>query len=208
MPLLLILTMLLAGATAPGGSDDALGLGLVQPQLVAGEVLLLYGGRAAEGGPDLRIPPDTLVFVQGAHFVEVHAPPWIFPEAMKLDYDLLFFRARTLSRTWIEIVANRRTGETRWVRREAVRFLPWTDFLLDVAAVDVRDAATNPLRQAPDEASERLPLPAEAVLRPLAIRDQWMLVAVAEEIGGATVRVGWLRWNDGARLLIDYRLLS
>ncbi|MEQ9570257.1 MAG: hypothetical protein RLN75_08725 [Longimicrobiales bacterium] len=190
------------------------GVGIVQPTLDPERPLYFYPAADPGDGPGVVGPTDSVTFAESPHFVGIAtAPPWFAPEGMKLDYDLLWLRAETLTRNFIEVVVNgteprpRFTPRTAWVDRHAVRFRPWAEFLLDVYSVETLEPAGNPLRSAPaPDAPERGPS-ADLPLRPLAIRGEWMRVegADAREAGLPT---GWIRWWRDGRLLVSFSLLS
>jgi hypothetical protein len=202
----LMLALLLSSpSNAP--QEASLGVGIVRSPLDPAQPLYFYGVPDLDTLPDASSPQDSVTFRAGPHHVSVAtAPPWFVPEAMKLEYGLLHLRARTLTRHWIEVVVNERTGTTRWVDRSAVTFEPWPVFLLGVVTVEVTDPQANPIRSGPDEAA---PIRARtsALLRPLAVQGDWLQVGPSP-LASAQVPVGWIRWRDEKRLLITYSLLS
>ena len=124
---------------------------------------------------------------------------------MKLDYDLLFLRAKTLTRNWIEVVVNRETGQTSWIDRHAVECIHWPTFLLNVVAVEVNDPEGNPVRVKPLDHASVL-ADATLSLQPLAIQGSWLQVST-NGLADRIAPTGWIRWRDGDRLLITYSLL-
>ena len=201
-----VAALLFSGAGMPEATVPV-GVGLVRPALVPGQPLYFYGVSDLDDRPGALVPQDSLTFRQGAHYVDVAtAPPWFVPEVLKLDYDLLVLRAKTLARHWVEVVVNQRTGETRWVDRHAVRLDLWPDALLNMAAVEVSDPQANPIRSGPDAATPVLRTTL-ALLQPLAVQGDWLRVGPSE-LADQQVPQGWVRWRDGDRLLITYSLLS
>lgn len=191
----------------PQQTDLPVGVGIVSPVLDPERPLYFYGVTDFDALPHTLVPQDSLTFAQGPYHTDIAtAPPWFVPETMKLDYDLLALRAKTLTRHWIEVIVNQRTGETRWVSREAVDFASWPDFLLDVISVETPDPAANPIRSGPFDAA---PVRAQttALLQPLAVQGEWLQVGPSMLTDEAAPK-GWIRWTDGARLLIVYSRLS
>lgn len=202
-----VLGLLMSGISLAQNGSPPLGVGIVRPGLTAGETLYFYGVPGLDRMPDEEVPFDSLVFVQGEHNVDIaYAPPWFMPELLKLDYDILYMRAQTLTRRWIEVVVNRQTGETRWIDRSAVTFTDWSGFLLDVVAVEVVDPEANPVRSGPDTITAVLST-AKGPLRPLAVSGSWMQVSTSG-LADRIVPTGWIRWRDGDRLLITWSPLS
>jgi hypothetical protein len=188
-------------------ADGPVGLGFVQPRLLSGQRLYFYARPDADQLAEMMTPVDSLVFGAGRQHVDITmAPPWFWPEVMKLDYDLLFLRALTLTKNWIEVVVNTETGQTSWVDRHAVAFIDWPDFLLDVYAVEVTDPAANKVLLKPLDHAAVL-ADASIPLTPLAVQGSWLQVST-NGLADRIVPTGWIRWRDGDRLLITFSLLS
>lgn len=193
---------------AAQNQQQPLGIGMARPHLQAGGTLYFYGVRDVTVMPDQLVPQDSLTFKQGEHFVEIAtAPPWFWPEVTKLDYNLLYLRAKTVSRNWLEVVVNRQSGQTAWVDRQAVECVLWPDFLLSVYAVELLDPTNNPMRIKPLLHASPVALPERAQLKPLAMQGDWLRVEILDDAGQARV-TGWIRWRDAQGLLIRYSLLS
>ena len=213
LPLLLIGMLLFFDGSAtppsePSGTSAAVGVGMAMPHLFDGHRLYFYGIPDFDQVPDDMTPIDSVVFAQGQQHVEITtAPPWFWPEVMKLDYDLLFLRAKTLSKNWVEVVVNRETGRTGWIDRQAVRFVDWPQFLLDVHSIEILDPAANPIRIKPlDHASilaESPPIP----LKVLAVQGSWLQI-LTDGVADRIAPTGWIRWRNGDELLISYSPLS
>lgn len=185
------------------------GLGIVSPPIKAGTTLYLYSGQLIDDLLHHSTIKDSITFVNGKYSVEIStAPPWFFPEHSKLDYEILQLRAITLSRNWIEVIVNKKTGQTAWVDRNAVTFQHWPDFLLGVFGVEVINAANNPVRIKPLDNASSILNPGRNSLRPIAMQGEWMKVATIQESPNAIPKLGWIRWKKGNQLLISWSLLS
>ncbi len=202
-----VLASILAAPASAQRPDAPQGIGMVRPPIVPGNKLYFYLPTDLFAPPDAVAPIDSLVFVAGVPSVDAQGPPWLSPEVLKLDYELLWFRARTLMQFWIEVEVNPQ-GDRRWLDRAAVEFLAWPEFLLQVFAVETADPENNPVRVAPDATAPPLDLSTEVILRPAGIRGEWIWVEIMPDMGANPTANGWLRWTDGARLLVQYSLLS
>lgn len=189
-------------------------VGVVSPPLDPERPLYFYSAPEPSGDPGAATPFDSVTFAEGDHFVGIAtAPPWFAPEGLKLDYDLLWMTAETLTRHWVEVVVNtmeplpRMTPRTAWVSRADAQFRTWSEFLLEVYSVETIDPESNPLRDSPDGAAPGTGSTDNLPLRPLAIQGDWMRVegADAQEVGLPT---GWIRWRADGRLLVRFSLLS
>jgi hypothetical protein len=186
--------------------DVPLGVGFVSPRSDELQTLRFYGAPEPDQLADMVTPIDSVTFMHGEHHVDIAtAPPYLVPEVLKLDYGMLNFRAVTLQRNWIEIVVNQRTGQTTWVDRHSVNFVHWSDFLINVFAVEVNDPASNPMRLKPLDHTGVV-AQADGPLRGIAVRGDWL--QVSKTVFDADGPSGWIRWRDGDRLLISYSILS
>lgn len=193
-------------ATTEEVRDPALGLGMAAPIMELG-VFHFYNTPAMDQLPGTFQPTDSLVFEKGEHFTNIiSAPPWFVPAHLKLDYDLLLLKVITLSRNWMEVEVNSIDGTTRWVDRNELTFVTWPEFISTVNTVEIIDTETNPVRLKPLDHAAILAEGANALLVPLAVRGDWLMVST-DGLADRIVPTGWIRWRDGERLLVRYNLL-
>ncbi|MEO0557972.1 MAG: hypothetical protein AAF170_07295 [Bacteroidota bacterium] len=200
----------LAISASASSQDLPLGFGIASPtHLSADRPLYLYS--SADGHPSTATPLDSLTVSEGPHHAELAtAPPWLDPEAVRLDYDLLTFRVIALRRYWVEVVVHTRDvrwpPRTMWLDREAVRFVPWAAYLLEIHSIETSEAA-------PVFASPADPTPpigwttAERRLHVLEVRHTWARVALADATEAEAGPLGWVRWHDGEHLLVQPSIL-
>jgi hypothetical protein len=213
---IVVLTMVVTDVTFARQStsvdEQELGVGMVRPTIGPGATLYFYGAPnldQSDPAGQAENPVDSVTFVEAEYYVDIAtAPPWLVPEVLKLDYQLFYFRARSISRYWVEVVGNRTSGQTVWVLRSDVEFIPWVDFFLDVYAVEPLDVGSNPLRPRPFDYSDPLVVDADEYYEPIEIRGTWMRVRPHETSDVGTGTGGWIKWRDAERLLISFSLLS
>jgi len=186
--------------------EPVLGLGMASPIMELG-VLHFYGAPDMDQLPATFQALDSLTFAKGEHFTNItSAPPWFVPAHMKLDYDLLLLKMITLSRNWVEVEVNTFDGTTRWVDRQELGIVFWPEFISTVNTVEIIDPETNPIRIKPLDHASVLADGADALLKPLAVRGEWLMVGTSE-LADRMPPTGWIRWRDGVRLLVRYNLL-
>ncbi len=195
--------------TADQAGENPVGIGFAKPHLADGKRIYFYNLPSIDALPGDAKPFDSIVLKKGQYHFEIsYAPPWFFPESMKLDYGFLFLRMITVSKNWIEVVVNRQTGLTHWMAAEDAEFIDWSTFLLNVYDVELIDPEANPVRIKPLANAAILATPSDRFsLRPLAIRGEWIMVPTL----GLADRIqpyGWIRWRKDDKLLIRYSLLS
>ncbi len=191
-----------AGVASAVAQEQLMGIGMVSPPIHDQQTLYFYGLPPDDPSASLPAPIDSLM-IAPADVDILTAPPWFQPEMVKLDYDILILRAVSMRTHWIEVVVNRTTGQTAWVDRHTVGYADWTQFFIDVFAVEIMDPRSNPVRVRPFEHAGLVGEHAEP-LCPMTIRGSWMQVAL--DMDGE--RTGWIKWRAGDRLLVTCSLLS
>ena len=154
-----------------------------------------------------HLPFDSLVLERNELGLNIlYAPAWLAPEHMKLDYEILFFKATGISDDFIEVETNAAANRRAYMDRRSLQFTPWDQFLLQVHSVELKDDREQQVRIKPlDHAST---LNKEyAVLKPLLVRDQWMKVELISE-DYESLGEGWIQWNKDGEMLVIYNLLS
>ncbi|MCB9182978.1 MAG: hypothetical protein H6591_03595 [Flavobacteriales bacterium] len=183
-----------------------MGLGMMAPHMRDG-AWLFYASPDPDHELMHPVVVDSLVFGHGvAHPSIDAAPPWFVPAHLKLDHDLLLLRAITMSASWVEVVVNEGDGRTAWVERAQGELRLWPDFILAVATVEVIDPVANPMRTKPMEQASIRADGTSALLTPLAVQGDWLLVR-AHGSSHTLDTTGWVRWRKGDSLLVNYKLL-
>lgn len=191
-----------------------MGIGMAMPQMMDERPLYFYSTVDPGSHPSQLTPTDSLMFNSSVHHIEIsYAPAWLDTDIVRLNYDQLFFRVVTISQSWVEVIVNgldplpRSFRRTMWVSREAVDLQFWPEFFLSIHSVEPLNAANNPLRSGPAEETALMESNENDIYRVLAVQNDWMLVESLDYRESGTPR-GWIRWNDGDRLLVRFNLLS
>jgi len=192
---------------SPQASDD-LGLGFYKPNFLASAVIYFYGNPNIYKTEQSPTPSDSIVFGKTDYgsFEIVYAPPWLLPEILKMDYEMLLFRVISAGNKYAEVIVNKRTQQTAYVRRTQGDILFWPEFLLRVNSVKMLPQMAQQVRiKALSHASE-VNVNYE-FMKPLMVRNEWLFV----ELRNSEMQPagnGWIRWNSEGKLLISYSLLS
>jgi hypothetical protein len=188
--------------------QNDVGMGFFKPNYFENPTLYFYGNLNLEKSLQDHSPYDSITFKQneyGQHEIAT-APPWLVPEHLKLDYDLLYFKLISISEEFAEIVVNKTIGQTSYVSKQAGKVISWQDFLLSVNSVEFPESSKGKVHDREFENSGRIQTPFE-FMRPIRIKGEWMEVLLIDD-NFKTVGKGWIRWLKDDRLLIKYNLLS
>ena len=207
-----LLVLALVGLATPISAQDLpLGLGVATPTLLSADRPLFFFA-SPDGHASTATPLDSLTLSEGPHHVELAtAPPWLDPETVMLDGDLISFRVVALQRHWVEVMVHTREvrwpSKTMWLDRDAVRFAPWAAYLLEIHSIETPETA--PLVASPSGSGA--PIGQTEAGRPmqvLEVRHGWARVALADATEAEAGPLGWIRWHDGERLLVRMSILS
>ena len=185
-----------------------LGLGFFKPDFYKATVLYFYGNPNWEKSVQEHTPTDSITFekTEYGNFDISYAPPWLVPDHLKMDYDILYFRIQSISRDFVEITVNIIDQRSSYVSRFDGEIIYWPDFLLSVNSVGFIDGKEQVIRIKP------LPYAGEVntkynFMQPLIIKGDWMMVRLVDD-NYKTVGKGWIQWKKEDTLIIKYSLLS
>lgn len=206
---ILLNTMPNAGNEFPQQKTEILmGMGFFKPNFYEHPVLYFYGNPNFEKSVREHMPTDSVVFrrLEQGGFDISYAPPWLVPEHLKLDYDMLYFSVLSVGRDFIEVNVNRFDGRTAYVNISAGRLAYWPEFLLSVNSVEFISSKEQTIRYKPlDHAGEVTT--DYTFMRPVRIKNNWMMVYLLDS-NFKKVDKGWIKWRENEKLLITYSLLS
>lgn len=189
-------------------ADDEFGLGFFKPDFFNRSVLYFYGSPNFEKPVSDHTPADSVVFRQsdGNRIDIAYAPPWLVPDHLKMDYDILYFKIKSINRDFVEVIVNKTTNRNAYVNRQAGQIIYWPDFLLSVHSVEFPPNQTQTIRIKPlnyaGQVNEDF-----VFMKPLRIQENWMEVQLQDGDFQKTGN-GWIQWRNEHELLIEYSLLS
>lgn len=218
--LLLIIFVILIGILSLGFSnmekkrilinepENSMGLGFFKPDFFEKPVLYFYSSPDQNKSVQEHPAVDSVGFTkkETGGFEISYAPPWLKPEHLKLDYDILYFKVVSLTENFAEVTVNDVTQETKYIDRNAGKILMWPDFLLQVHSVEFQEPGEQKVRVKPLSYAGEV-ITAFQIMKPLIIKDEWMLVELYDDNYKKTGE-GWIQWNSDNQLLISYSLLS
>ncbi len=189
-------------------ADSDMGLGLFSPDFYKDSVLYFYGNINLEKSVAAHVAHDSITFKTNEYDqIEIAtAPPWLAPHYLKLDYDIFYFRLKSVGRDFAEIVGNEQTNQTTYVHKASGDILFWPQFLLKVHTVEFISGKAQQIKIKPlDQASNNNT--SYKFMKPLSIQQNWMLVEL-QNANFSPVGKGWIKWKFEGELLISYNLLS
>jgi hypothetical protein len=185
-----------------------MGIGFFKPNFFEKRVLYFYGNPNLEKSVIEHSPTDSVVFNQLEHggFEITYAPPWLVPDHLKLDYEILYFRIQSISHDFIELTVNKFDQRIAYADRFAGKILYWQDFLLSVSSVEFIEPQKNKIYYKPFLHAGEVKVQYE-LMKPEVIKGSWMKVSLYNE-NYKRVGKGWIKWKEEEKLLITYSLLS
>ncbi|MEM7186951.1 MAG: hypothetical protein AAF466_09855 [Bacteroidota bacterium] len=188
--------------------ESSMGMGYFTPSFYEERTLYFYGNLNLEKSLMEHLPVDSITFKRNKYnqFEIATAPPWLVPDILKMDYDLLYFRIKSVFQEFVEVIVNTTNDRTAFVSRSAGKIRYWADFLLGVNSVEFLPNSGEQVRARPFEAASTVGTTYE-FMRPLRIQNDWMQVLLVDG-EFQTKAKGWIRWKRDGQLLILYNLLS
>ena len=187
--------------------SNIMGLGYFSPNFYENNVLYFYGNLNLEKSITEHSPHDSITFKRNKHnvFEIATAPPWLVPDMLKLDYDMLYFKIVSVSQEFAEVVVNATTNQTSFVDRRSGDIAYWPDFLMSVHSVEFIDSKERVKVRDFEESGDVNT--SFAFMKPVKVKDDWMYVFLLDgEFNN--VGKGWIQWKRDGKLLILYNLLS
>jgi hypothetical protein len=185
-----------------------MGMGFFSPNFYENPVLYFYGDPNLEKSLPEHTPYDSITFTRNKHnqFEIATAPPWLVPEILKLDYDMLYFKIESVTQEFAELIVNARNNQTSYVSRRSGNIVYWPDFLLGVNSVEFYPDSKEKVQVRPFKVSATTNV-AHQYMRPIRIKGEWMEVLLLNS-GFQKVGKGWIQWKRDNKLLVMYNLLS
>ncbi|WP_425077736.1 hypothetical protein [Psychroserpens sp. S379A] len=201
------IAMLLSSDTGKP-TESIIGLGMFTPNFYEHKKLYFYRNLSSGKSVQEHIPYDSITFKRTEYggFDIVTAPAWLAPEHLKLDYDLLQFKAKSISHDCIEIVVNTITNQTAFVDRHSGTLQYWPEYLLGVHSVEFLDPTSQQVHVRSFKNSSLINT-SFRFMKPIKIQSNWMHVALLNS-SFETIGKGWIQWRDEKKLLVRYSLLS
>ncbi len=189
-------------------SDNEMGLGFFTPNYYEFPVLYFYGGVNLEKSINDHSPQDSVVFTQqeGYKLSTSYAPPWLFPEHLKLDYELMAFKVLGLGNDFLKVEVNKVTGQIAYLDKTKGTYKTWPEFLRTKASLEPIEKENQTVHIKPLKHASKVQVDFKW-MQPLLIERTWMYVKLLDEHHKEQGR-GWVQWRNDERLLVRYSLFG
>lgn len=188
--------------------NTRMGMGFFSPNFYENTVLYFYGNLTPGKSLYEYMPYDSLTVKRNKYnrFEIATAPPWLVPEYMKLDYDMFYFKVKSVSQEYLEVVVNETHQQTALVDRTQGKFQYWPDFLLGVHSVEFLPNSKEKVKVKPlaHAGANNQPY---SFMHPKRVLEDWMQVDLLND-DLKIVGDGWIQWKRDGKLLILYNMLS
>lgn len=184
------------------------GLGMFKPNFGEQNALHFYKNPHLEKPLIEHIPYDSITFKKreyGGYDIAT-APPWLVPDHLKLDYDMLYFKVQSVTQEFVEVTVNTITKQTSFVNKYEGDISYWPDFLLGAHSVEFPVPETESIYVKPLVNASKVSMN-YSFMKPLRISNEWMFVELQDHSFNP-IGNGWIQWIKDGKLLIRYSLLS
>ena len=185
-----------------------MGIGFFKPNIYEHSTLYFYGDVNLEKGMLEHMPMDSVVFANDKYGnpTTTYAPPWLFPEHLKLDYGIITFKALGIGYDFVKVEVNKVTHQWNYLDKQQGEFLSWQEFLMGVNSVEFIDKSNQSVHVKPLNYAGEVNVAFDFML-PLLIEQEWMYVRLVND-SLVEQGKGWIQWKKDNLLLITYSLLS
>ena len=187
-----------------------LGLGVVKFECDENTVIKLYKDtQDKEPSKELIFYNDTSISCANIKDIESYESDWLKPEAIIIDYDILYFRADYASKQWLRLIVNNTTRQSMWVHKTSNLTLKSWEKLLkeDVSSVAPLNLTENPLRAKPNSTSNTVKFHGDTSFSVIKFKENWIQVSkYTDDEGDIAINakpIGWILWRDSNDLLVD-----
>jgi len=188
--------------------DNEMGQGFFRPDYFENEKIFFYSPYGENAWNGVAEPIDSLVFAknQNGQYIVQYAPPYFFPEMVKLDYDWLMIKVLTSGKFMVEVEINRETGQTVLLDKFSGDLVYWPEFILSINSVEILEKHPQKILVKPLE-NAAANLTAYEFLQPIAVRGDWLKVNLTDG-DFSILDQGWIKWRSDDELLVRYNLFS
>ncbi|AKP52775.1 hypothetical protein [Cyclobacterium amurskyense] len=188
--------------------DNGMGQGFFSPNFSENDKLYFYSPSNPNAWNGLGKVIDSLVFFknQNGQYDIQYAPPYFFPEIVKLDYDWLMIKVLTSGKFMLEVEINKETGQSVLIDKFSGKLIYWPEFILNINSVEILDEFPQKVLIKPLENASINTRPYD-FLQPIAVRGDWLKVNLTDK-DFSSLDQGWIKWRSDGKLIIRYSLFS
>lgn len=189
-------------------SAPPFGIGFFKPNYFDHPTLYFYGDVNLEKGILEHMPIDSIVFANDEYGNPsiTYAPPWLSPEHLKLDYNIILFKVLGLGHDFVKVEVNKQNKQVSYLDKYQGSFVSWPEFLLSINSVEFLEINKQTVHVKPLDYAGEVNVSFD-FMQALLIENEWMYVKLLSD-NHLEQGVGWIKWKSDNMLLIAYSLLS
>lgn len=189
-------------------TDSEMGIGFFSPNYFEYPTFYFYGNVNLEKGLTDHAPVDSIVFTKDQHNnpTTSYAPPWLYPEHLKLDYGIIIFKVLGLSLDFAKVEVNKQNKQVAYIDKNKGKLITWPQFLLSINSVEFNENSLGKVFVKPLDYAGEVNVGFD-FMQPLLVEEDWMYVRLVND-NLTEQGKGWIRWKKDNTLLIAYSLLS
>ncbi|MDO6437405.1 hypothetical protein Q4534_08315 [Cyclobacterium sp. 1_MG-2023] len=188
--------------------ENGMGQGFFSPNFVENDKLYFYSPTDPRAWNGVGEAIDSLVFYKnrnGQYDIQ-YAPPYFFPEIVKMDYEWLMIKVITSGKYMLELEINQETGQSVLVDKFSGNLIYWPEFILNTNSVEIMEAFPQKVLIKPLENAAVNSI-SYVFLQPIAVQGDWLKVNLTDK-EFFNLGQGWIKWKSNDKLIIRYNLFS
>ncbi|WP_339903281.1 hypothetical protein [uncultured Cyclobacterium sp.] len=188
--------------------ENGMGQGFFSPNFAENNKLYFYSPSDPRAWNGVGEAIDSLVFYKnrnGQYDIQ-YAPPYFFPEIVKMDYEWLMIKVIISGKYTLEVEINQETGQSVLVDKFSGNLIYWPEFILNTNSVEIMEAFPQKVLIKPLENAAVNSI-SYVFLQPIAVQGDWLKVNLTDK-EFFNLGQGWIKWKSNDKLIIRYNLFS
>ena len=140
---------------------------------------------------------------------------WLKPEVLWLDYSSFVFICKTLTNDWFEVIVDKENGKSLWLKKsELTKFSNWETYLQGMFGIARLSDHSQKIKKQPSDSSEEIKYSGQDCFQVKSMDGDWIEIFTADYCDESytdskiKIKSGWIKWRQGNKLLIEYRITS
>lgn len=188
-----------------------LGIGIVEINFDQNTVLDFYAS------PKDKAPIKKIEFfndeaINGWNIRDIdNQKKWLKPEVLHLDYSAFIFRCLSVKGDWQQVIVDNEKGTTYWLKKTAVTtFKDWETYLKGMFSVKRLADNNQKIRTSSSQKANEIKYEGQDCFQVKSMKGDWIQIFTPDNCDEENKEkqtkliLGWIKWREGKKLLIEY----